>query len=949
MTGPELVGPDPFLDQYESAADANLLLTFEDLCNRLRRAAAQAQGEEAAGVLDCFLYAAGLDQLIEDDLDRHVLQLTRAAPHLEGLGGTLGPAAARTAAGAGRMAFSLRARRRGLRILEEQHRSLAALVGTLAHAVAADVLRREGRSDDSGHPGVSLQQQIERFLDDAPPWPTRLLASTLRLPNCFHSLDQEPGDCLRLVERFSTGWPDRDRRVVVVGLRTSGSYLAPLTAAFLRAGGRRNIEWLTIRPGRPMERVRAALAANAAADAVGLIVDDSPRTGKTLGLTAQLLNRHGVTPVLALQQLPGQSAIADVLAPWPRVVLPWEAWGVHDRLRADAILQLLHQTWHPQTTPGGPPRVVELTQTAVHAPARGHTLATYAARVQDPITGAEGHVTLCAEGVGQGWFGRQAAVVARRLEGLVPPMYAFGDGILVREWMDEGSRLSPERVASEPEATAKLIARYLATRADRLALREDVTFRAGGGNDAAWERIGDHLAELFGRAEVFLRPLTDRVSKRLLTTASPAVIDGAVVPSAWFGQDCRSAVKVDFHSGSLRTNGLPSCDPVLDLAQAAAAQSSTNSNLAPMLRADYETRTGEQVSDERWLLYTLVHLKRAYDAQLRDSAGTGKHQDRFDRVLAYERRMADALREYVGPRFFGDLSPLTSGPLCGIDIDGVLETRWCDFPAIGPVGALALRRLHRHGFRALLASGRSLDEVRDRCKAFQLPGGVGEYGSVVYVTAGDEVRTPLNADDRAALDRVRNVLDGTDAVYADPIYRYCVRAHEVTPDAKRRGLTGEAAHRVVTEAGVTGRVSIVAGELQTDFVAAGIDKAVGLRALARALGEPDDADPILRFAVGDAEPDIPMFRVAAHPYTPAGAASGILAHAAGMRSPGPAGLAEAVSRQLGHRHCSQCARRPPLDSDADLLLTVLGVMGRGRVARMRRAALLAGKLIGRPQ
>jgi len=43
----------------------------------------------------------------------------------------------------------------------------------------------------------------------------------------------------------------------VVGVRTSGSYLAPLCAAALRAAGVTSVAVLTYRPGRPLRRAEA--------------------------------------------------------------------------------------------------------------------------------------------------------------------------------------------------------------------------------------------------------------------------------------------------------------------------------------------------------------------------------------------------------------------------------------------------------------------------------------------------------------------------------------------------------------------------------------------------------------------------------------------------------------------------------------------------------------------
>ena len=78
---------------------------------------------------------------------------------------------------------------------------------------------------------------MHRLHDLAARLPHRMRTTPVRMPSCFRNFDQTPEDVRRLAERVSDRWLDRQRRVLVVGIRTSGSYLAPLAAAVLRARG----------------------------------------------------------------------------------------------------------------------------------------------------------------------------------------------------------------------------------------------------------------------------------------------------------------------------------------------------------------------------------------------------------------------------------------------------------------------------------------------------------------------------------------------------------------------------------------------------------------------------------------------------------------------------------------------------------------------------------------
>jgi hypothetical protein len=145
---------------------------------------------------------------------------------------------------------------------------------------------------------------------------------------------------------------------------------------------------------------------------------------------------------------------------------------------------------------------------------------------------------------------------------------------------------------------------------------------------------------------------------------------------------------------------------------------------------------------------------------------------------------------------------------------------------------------------------------------------------------------------------------------------------------------------------VTGRpeaagFAVVQGEMQTDFVPAGVDKATGVATLLRTLGAPAGTRPVL--AVGDSATDVPLLRWARNGLAPGNAAPAV--RAAGLtvlRRPCQAGLADAVGRLLGHRPggCARC--RPQSLSAGDTALTaLLAVPEAGRAGMPLRLARLA--------
>jgi hydroxymethylpyrimidine pyrophosphatase-like HAD family hydrolase len=292
--------------------------------------------------------------------------------------------------------------------------------------------------------------------------------------------------------------------------------------------------------------------------------------------------------------------------------------------------------------------------------------------------------------------------------------------------------------------------------------------------------------------------------------------------------------------------------------------------------------------------------------------------------------------------FLRELPPVPpGGPLCALDVDGVLETEHLGFPALTASAARALRALLAHGYRPLLASGRSAAEIVERCRAYGLAGGVAEYGAVTYDAQEDRLRVLLSPDQGRRLDRLRAALMTIEDVHVDPGYRYSVRAFRYTRGGRRVRLDAATSARALSRMD-RGEIAAIDGEGQTDFVVRAIDKGVGLRALTGALGSAHEARP-LAFAVGDTAADRPAFDLAAVAFAPANATADTRGAAVTvLRRAYQPGLEEAVRSVLGHRPggCIRC-RGPRLTDERELLLRVLGAQERGRLGMGMQGMRLA--------
>lgn len=955
----------------------NLLDDLQGLSGRL------ADSLASGDWLDSFLFAAGMNQVAEDYLHRDVAMLARVTNALARQPSRIAAVTRTVARSARRVGLSLREKspkERSVRLWQEK---LALLTQALADRVA-------------GPPGEAAVRELDdpaaAVLRRLPSLARALRCRILQMPTCFQSLDQRPSDCGLLVERFADRWPDRGRAIRVLGLRTSGSYLAPLIVAYMKQAGYTDVKAWTVRPGQDMyQHERDRLRSLVQSDALLVMIDDPPKTGKSLAVAAQDLELSGLPRerIVMLAPLTGPtSAAPERLEGYQTVALRWPRWSIHERLRSKVVKLDLDRLLKGRDVavpgPGGGSETIKVRAvTSIQrlpvppigdlkggSPVRRHVRAVFEIGLRDGL-GREVRHHVYAKGVGLGYFGRHSLAVARALEGFVPETYGLSDGLLFRAWAPEGARIRrPESVSG----MAERVAAYILARRAKLAVPTDISERLVGLNPV-WQRVADIIAAAFGGARSLVRPFTHRAAQRLLRVAKPSVIDGSMAVCQWFGDPLNphGLLKVDYDERAYSNQDtvvdqLYSFDSVFDLAAAATDLQLSGSEdegvaLAAALRNAFETVAG-RVSEERWLLYQLLVLKsyrqflesmrseldeRTYHELASDTIPlleSGAMADEVDRMCEL---MARLDQRYLFASFLEDLTLSEDGPLCAIDIDGVLETDRLGYSSITPLGALVLRTLVSHGFRPILATGRSVKEVRDRCRTLGLAGGVAEYGAAVYDLRGDRVHELLTNEHRDDLERLRSALAAVQSVHIASGYRRAVRASFVT-DGERRPVPRSMVQSILDECGLAGRVRSVHGWAQTDFMVEGVDKGSGLRALLEVL-DPSSiskSQDSLAFAVGDGAEDVPMLAMAKLRVVPANAEPAVAASGARvLRRRHQGGLAEGVRLLIGHRPggCARC-RPAATTGDAGILLTALRAQEDGRLRKLWQAARLASLVVG---
>jgi hydroxymethylpyrimidine pyrophosphatase-like HAD family hydrolase len=879
-----------------------------------------ARQVERGAWLDAYLLAAGLNQLVDDYLRPEIYPLDQAVEYLDAqpwpFNRVTGQAFAALAA-AGR---AVRPRRpSGERVTRWRH-ELAAIVAALAGAVA-------GRSSPIGKAHADLLGSCDALVRGVQELPLGLRRAVIRPPACFSSFDQQPADVLRLVRDFGERSP-RHRPLLVVGVRTSGSYLAPLCRAFLNADGWEQVQLLTVRPECGLTRsdrrlVRSVVSRGGSA----LVTDDPPVTGASLARIAAQLETAGAPSesIVLLFQLFGTEP-PRALDRYRSFVLPSSDWAISARFGPAAVKRDLAALLGPQAAV----LAVEPLPLAVPRRDRGHRRALFRVSLRERPGASRLEEHVLVEGVGLGWFGAKELAAAHAVPGFCPRLFGVSDGVVYREWV------APERkVQIDDDDGAKLVAAgvaaYASERRRTLPVEDDISLRLAG-QRPVWDVVSVIASRAFGRAWPLAKvAVVDRVVKRLLRVDQPSVVDGQTDLRYWFSRDSakRSLVKVQPLGGSSSNLGLSCFDAAFDLAGATARVAQPG--FTRDVRKAYAELGNPRVDEERWLLYELAHL-------------WGRQRTHPEEETELRRAGARALQRYFAAVFLHDVQAGSSGPLCALDVDGVLETEHLGFPALTPASACALRALMLHGYRPLLATGRSLGEVEERCRAYGLPGGVAEYGAVTYVAGGCRARVLLPGSAAAALARLRRELSETDGVHLDDDYRYGVRAYALDGRGARRGLRAETVDACLSRSGADG-IGPILGEGQTDFMARDVDKATGLRALVGDLGpgSPSSDGRPLALAVGDSVSDVPLAALAGLACTPAHAPAALrMAGYRPMTMAYQAGLTQAVGLLLGHPPgtCPTC-RPPAMTRERRLLHALLAAQENGARSMARQAVKLA--------
>jgi len=663
----------------------------------------------------------------------------------------------------------------------------------------------------------------------------------MRIPEAFRCQDLTHQDVCAMVSLCLPALPEKNRPIAIVGPRTAGAYFAPLAAVRLRALGYTRIAWLTVRPKNGLSRAESHAISRLLRDrAQVLIVDDHPNSGHTLRLLLGELRGLGAESRDTIVALPGHPSVPN--------------WTAADEVDRGVRICMLPPDRRYKARLLDAECVESDTAAALNRELTEHYADGFQVRLKRVLESEGGRVM--AKSVGWGWLGYHAWLAGAALEGFVPRPLRLRDGILYSEYAES---------QTGPEACPSALAGYIARRVGTLPLDSDPAFDSPGYRWCGWDDLVATLSRVYGP---YLGPLKKRAIRRRLrayVAPNPTLVDGRMKPADWV-RSCGKLLKTDFEHHNFGGGEPDIVDPAWDLASAIF-----EFQLAPdaeqTLIETYRAETGDAGVEERLPLYKILYAMnglRAAKYWLTRKPDDQRREDWNRQFTATRSFAAFHLARYCG-RQLGAPPVAWERRLCFLDLDGVLDWGLLGFPHTSRCGVHALHLFRRNRFSVVLNTARSLEHVREYCRAYRLPGGVAELGSVFWDAIRDWEIPLIDAESAAQIERLREEIRNLPGAFIDPENRYSIRAYRFQDGSMRPLLRAEIA--AALERTGCGRLTFVQSPADTYIVQKDSGKGQALASVQAYLG--CSGEPVA--AIGDSAPDVEMLRAADIAYAPANA------------------------------------------------------------------------------
>jgi hydroxymethylpyrimidine pyrophosphatase-like HAD family hydrolase len=737
-----------------------------------------------------------------------------------------------------------------------------------------------------------------------------------------------------------------------MGLRTAGSYFAPLLRSYLESQNYSDVDSLTLRPKTGASKGEMIALARCAAKRGTLVIIDEPvGNGDTLLKAVQLAQRSSVerqkmvilVPIHPSNRHYKSRTGYRLLSGISIFTLEPEEWHKYDRLDAateDFVKEYFQAVGLSVRSVSARGPLADRFNEHLDAVSdiKGHTRLkrVYEVRVSSD-SGREGTRYVLAKSVGWGWLSYHAFLAGERLAQFVTPLLGLRNGILYTEWQDHNGIAVSEIERSHWIDHA---ASYIATRARTLRLEADpareLIFESRNNGLAS---LASDLCRAYGaRPAQYLRRGRMRYELSRTLCPCPTLIDGKMRPLEWIPGNTL-LLKSDFEQHGLGKIEFNMTDPAYDLAEATLTWR-LSSEEEQKLIARYIQDSGDVNVADRALVNKLAAGIRARETAIANLADTRliRRSQEFNRdyIAAWNYLVLHTMR-YCANLCSRPENVRWQGPLLVLDVDGVLDNKVLGFPSTTWAGIKAVSLLHSHDVAVILNTARSIPEIKQYCKHYGFLGGVAEYGAFAWDAASNQEAILVSQESLSELQVLAENLRSIPGVFLNEDYAFSIRAYTFE-GGTTRALPTLLVQNLIAHLKLN-RLSLYQTYPETAVVAKETDKGKGLLALLEVARQTD----LPTLAIGDSEADLPMFAVARRSFAPANISCGSHAGAIGCHidaKPFQPGLLNIV-RHIVHpdqKNCERCrSAEPPASSADNLVLQVLQHADESQMKRLLRA------------
>ncbi|TDD94598.1 HAD hydrolase family protein [Flavobacterium cellulosilyticum] len=707
-------------------------------------------------------------------------------------------------------------------------------------------------------------------------FPTKLLNQAVTTPRAFRCQDLTPYDVLTLSKKYCEENTNKNSPILIIGLRSAGSYFAPVLRADLAKRGYTNINTVTLRPKKGASRnEKETIQKFTKQDGSVIIIDEPIYVGLTLKICIKILDELGVQRQSVNVLFPLHPCATDLnktealsaLKGCNFITSSPDEYYKFGKLRKATVEKQLEEYFfardYKKVSLISDANVHKFNKTLSNQSENSwteHLKRVYGVQLERQSGEIETQYII-AKSVGWGWQSYRKFFAANCLKDFVPSILGLRDGILYSEWIDDSANSAKE---IDRNKIVESVSEYIASRVKGLSFEEDPSSFISEAQVGMLLVYRNHSTTLLGRITNRLKIDAFRYKLSTLTCLSPCLIDGNMRIADWLQRDLE-LVKTDYAQHGLGKIEVNVTDPAYDLANSILSFEMSEQEETDLLQR-YMSISGDMEVIERITLYkvlTGIQTMQSF-GKIHDDKLSSRHQEYSDDFIKAWTFTMIQLARYTAS-FVPKL--VVKSPFKTIvvsDVDGVIDQHIIGIPSNTPSGIQALSLLHSNGYPIVLNTARSVYDVKEYCKAYGFMGGIAESGSYIWDAATDKEKILVSEETLTKIERVKLALEQIPGVFTNPYYRYSIKAFRYG-----ESITGtipvstKLINSVLVQCGAE-ELFVHQTGTDTAVLSPGIDKGTGMIALLQLL----DCSTCDTIAIGDTEPDLSMFRVANRSYAP---------------------------------------------------------------------------------